>query len=166
MLALGREILARPQVELLMGPVFRERVAAAVAQAGQVDVICGLIADRDIDDVVVTFTDRKMTLSGNVRAPEGSRNAESTVLVVPANVDGWIAAGMSPRRTATAYVPATGVYQLQILLPGDYVVAALPPEVEPSMDPDFLRRIVAQGARVSVAPGESKTLPLTILRAR
>jgi hypothetical protein len=46
------------------------------------------------------------------------------------------------------------------------VVAALPPEIEASMDPDFLKRIVAQGMRVSLAPGESKTLLLTIARAR
>jgi hypothetical protein len=124
------------------------------------------LADRDIDDVVVTFTTRKITLSGSVKTPDGSRDAESTVLVVPANLDSWIATGMSPRRTATAYVPATGTYQLQIPLPGDYVVAALPPEVEVSMEPDFLKRIVAQGVRVSVAPGETKTQPLTIGRAR
>jgi hypothetical protein len=124
------------------------------------------LADRDIDDVVVTLTDKKMMLAGGVRAADGSRNAESTVLVVPANVDSWIATGMPPRKTATAYVPVSGAYQLQITLPGDYVVVALPPEMEPSMAPDFLKRIVAQGARVSFAPGESKTLPLTILRAR
>jgi hypothetical protein len=124
------------------------------------------LADRDLGDVEVTFTTRKMTLSGSVRTPDGSRDVESTVLVVPATLDSWIATGMSPRRTVTAHVPATGAYQLQIPLPGDYVVAALPPEIEASMDPDFLKRIVAQGVRVSLAPGESKTLLLTIARAR
>jgi len=124
------------------------------------------LADRDIDDVVVTFTDQAITLSGTVRSPDGGANAESTVLVVPADVDAWIATGMSPRRTATAYVPATGTYLLQIPLPGDYVVAALPPEVEASMEPDFLKRIAAQGVRVSLAVGESKTQVLTIEGAR
>jgi hypothetical protein len=85
---------------------------------------------------------------------------------VPADIDEWMATGMSPRRTATAQVPANGAYQLRIPLPGDYVVIALPPEVEASLEPEFLKRAAAQGVRLVIAAGESKTQPLTIGRVR
>ena len=121
---------------------------------------------NDVDDVLVTFTDKAMALSGTVRPPDSGSDAESTILVVPTNLDNWIATGMSPRRTATGSVPASGVYQIPILLPGEYTIVALPPEVMVSMAPEFLRRAVAQGVRVTIAAGESKTQALTISRLK
>jgi hypothetical protein len=125
-----------------------------------------MLDTRDVTDVVVTFTDRATTLSGTVRAADPGHGAESTILVVPANLEDWLATGMSPLRTATFDVPASGAYRLPITVPGDYVIVALPPELTISMEPEFLKRATPSGVRVTIAAGESKTQPLTISRIR
>ena len=128
------------------------------AAAGQAFALGG----GDVNDAIVTFTDKKMMLSGTVRARDPGGDGESTILVIPRDIDAWIASGASPRRTATTNAPASGAYQLQVLLPGEYVVVALPPEVITSLEPEFLKRAVVHGVGISVVPGENKTLSLTI----
>jgi hypothetical protein len=140
----------------------------ASIRSGQDDLLGRAITldTRDVTDVVVTFTDRATTLSGTVRAADPGHGAESTILVVPANLEDWLATGMSPLRTATFDVPASGAYRLPITVPGDYVIVALTPELTISMEPEFLKRATPSGVRVTIAAGESKTQPLTISRIR
>ena len=73
---------------------------------------------------------------------------------------------MSPRRVATATTSASGAYQVSIATPGDYLVVALPPEVEPEVDPAFAARYAAIAVRVTLAQGEIRTLALTVSRPR
>jgi hypothetical protein len=61
---------------------------------------------------------------------------------------------------------STGAYQLTIPLPGNYLVVAVPPDANPEIDPDFATRFAAGAVRVSIAAGETKTVPLTIRRPR
>ncbi len=124
------------------------------------------IGSTDIDDVVVTFTDTVMTLSGMVRTVEGGLGDGATVVAFPADVRAWLAAGMPPGRVVTAVVSATGAYQVRIPLPGDYLVVAVPPEVTPDVDPDFVARFAQAAARVSLTSGETKTQALTVSGAR
>jgi protocatechuate 3,4-dioxygenase beta subunit len=130
--------------------------------AGQAFTLGG----ADASDVVVTFTDRVMTLSGTVTSSEPAANADSTVVLFPADTQAWIASGMSPRRTAMATTSASGAYQLRVLLPGDYLVVAVPPEIAPEIDAAFVKRFAAGATRVTLAPGESRTQVLTRSRVR
>jgi hypothetical protein len=123
------------------------------------------LGHEDVTDVLVTFTDRTITLTGSVRADDTTSPPEATVVVMPADIRAWIASGMSPRRTASTFT-ATGSYQLTIPLPGDYLVVAVPPEVNPEVDPDFAARFAAGAVRVSVSPGETKSVPLTVRKPR
>lgn len=124
------------------------------------------ISDRDLADVVMTFTDKVTTVSGEVRAPESSASPEATVVLFPADVPGWIASGMSPLRTLSVPTSPAGAYQLQVLLPGDYLMVAIPPEVAPDVDADFVKRFGASAVRISFAAGETKTQALTLVRPR
>lgn len=131
------------------------------------------IGTQDIGDVVVTFTDKTITLSGDVRGAEAAAPAgtagtmdQATVMLFPADYQSWIASGMSPRRMATAVTSSTGAYQLKVPLPGEYLVVAIPPEIAPSTDADFLKRVSGAGIRVTLAAGESKTQALTVARVR
>ena len=119
----------------------------------------------DVTDIVVTFTDKRITLTGSVSAEDATALPEATVVVMPADVRAWIASGMSPRRVATTST-STGTYQVTIPLPGDYLVVAVPPDVNPQVDPDFATRFAAGAVRISIAAGETKTQPLTIRRPR
>jgi hypothetical protein len=123
------------------------------------------LGDEDVTDIVVTFTDKTITLTGSVSPEEATALPEATIVVMPADVRAWLASGMSPRRVATTST-STGVYQLTIPLPGSYLVVAVPPDVNPEIDPDFATRFAAGAVRVSIAAGETKTVPLTIRRPR
>jgi len=124
------------------------------------------LGTTDFTDVVVTFTDKPMTISGTVRAADGSGDAEATVVAFPADHRTWLANGMTPRRIATAPTSASGTYQLRIGLPGEYLLVALSPEIAPEVDPEFIARFSATATRVTIAAGETKTQPLAVSRVR
>ena len=123
------------------------------------------LGEDDVTDIVVTFTDRTITLTGSVSGEDARTPPDATVVVMPADVRAWIASGMSPRRVATTFT-STGTYQLTIPLPGDYLVVAVPPDINPEIDPDFAVRFAPSGVRVSLAAGEMKTQPLVVRRPR
>ena len=124
------------------------------------------LGTTDVTDVVITFTDKPMTLSGSVRAADSSADVEATVIAFPADHRTWITNGMSPRRLATAPTSATGAYQLRIGLPGEYLLVAIPPEIPPEVDPEFIARFASTATRVTIAAGETKTHALTVSRVR
>jgi protocatechuate 3,4-dioxygenase beta subunit len=124
------------------------------------------IGAQDVGDVVVTFTDKTITLSGDVRAAVAGAPPDATVVLFPADYQAWIASGMSPRRTVTAATSATGAYQFKVPLPGDYLVVAIPPEIAPEIDAEFVKRVSAGGVRVTLAAGDSKTQALTVAKVR
>jgi hypothetical protein len=124
------------------------------------------IGTQDVGDVAITFSDKSITLTGDVRATESGAAPDTTVILFPADYQAWIASGMSPRRTATAMTSATGTYQMKVPLPGDYIVVAIPPDIAPEIDAEFVKRFSAAGVRVSLAAGDSKTQALTLARVR
>jgi protocatechuate 3,4-dioxygenase beta subunit len=120
------------------------------------------LGTADIDDVVVTFTDKIITLAGTVRAAETGAAADATVVAFPADYQRWLQTGMSPRRLGTAATTAAGSYQLRVTLPGDYLVVAVPAEIAPDVDRDFVTRFAASAVRVSLAFGDAKSQALTV----
>jgi hypothetical protein len=124
------------------------------------------LGTTDFTDVVVTFTDKPMTISGSVRAADASGDVEATVIAFPADHKAWMANGMTPRRIATAPTSASGTYQLRIGLPGEYLLVAIPPEIAPEVDPEFIARFSATATRVNITAGETKTQALTVSRVR
>jgi hypothetical protein len=124
------------------------------------------LGTTDLTDVVITFTDKPMTLAGSVRAADSSTDVEATVIAFPADHKTWISNGMSPRRLAFGPTSATGAYQLRVGLPGEYLLVAIPPEIPPEVDPEFIARFAATATRVTIAAGETKTQALTVSRVR
>jgi hypothetical protein len=121
----------------------------------------------DVTDAVLTFTDQSMTLLGTVTASGGKSDvAGSTVVIFPADSDEWIKQGMSARRTASAPIAASGAFALRVALPGDYIAVAIPPDLAPDIDREFISRVLPSAVRVSLRPGESKTLSLTMARMK
>ena len=124
------------------------------------------LGTTDFSDVVVTFTDKPITVSGSVRSADSSADAEATVIAFPADYKTWIANGMSPRRFATAPTSATGAYQLRLGLPGEYLLVAVPPDIAPEVTPEFIAKFAATATRVTLAAAETKTQALTVSRVR
>jgi hypothetical protein len=124
------------------------------------------LGETDINDAVLTFTDKSISLSGTVRPPDGKGDADATVVLVPADTEAWIRSGMSPRRMASFATTDSGSYQIRVALPGDYLVFAIPAEIAPDIDRAFLKRFLPSAVRVTLAAGDSKAQPLAIARVR
>ena len=125
------------------------------------------LGDTDVTGAVLTFTDKVITLSGAVTAGSaGSDVAGSTVVIFPADIEEWIEAGMSARRTASIPVPPGGAFSMRVALPGDYLAIAVPAETAPDLDRELIKRVLPSAVRVSLAAGESKSLSLTLTRVR
>ena len=128
------------------------------------------LGQTDVTGVVVTFSDRTVELSGTVQTSEvndlrGRREIDATVVAVPSDYETAFAAGILAPRSVVGRTEADGSYRLQLPFAGDYVVVALPPEVDPALD-DILRTWVPRATRVSVVEGQPTSLPLTMSRSR
>lgn len=109
------------------------------------------IKDADVGGLVITFTDKLGALSGTVKAGPETDLSETTVLLFPANYQGWIDQGMNPRRTRTARANRPGAYTFSGVPPGDYLVAALDRSNEGDMqDPAFITALAKVAARVTI----------------
>jgi hypothetical protein len=110
------------------------------------------LKDADVSGLVVTFTDKMGTLTGTVHAGAETDLSEATVLLFPADYQGWINAGMNPRRTRTARANRPGAYTFNGVPPGDYLVAALDRSNEGDMqDPAFIAALARVAAKVTIA---------------
>jgi protocatechuate 3,4-dioxygenase beta subunit len=116
---------------------------------------------QPVTDVMITFTDRRADLTGAVRDAAGRPNADAAVVVFPADYPAWIAQDLPPVRSRSTLTSTRGSYELQALLPGEYLAAAV--------DADVLNRwphaasvqtIAPFATRVTIARGESRRLDL------
>jgi hypothetical protein len=120
----------------------------------------------DVTDVLLTFSDEQLTLSGTVTATAGQRAGDAIVYLFPADYRAWIAGGMNPRRSKTARVQSTGSYAFGPLPRGDYMAAAIDRSEEGDLqDGAFIEALARVAVRVSVA-SEKQTLDLTAARVR
>ena len=159
-------------------------IAAIVLDAGATPFIFGenqirqlaevvrLIAARtDVTGVVITFSNRAVELTGAVQTADlndlrGRREIDATVVAVPSDYETAFAAGMLTLRSVTGRIEPDGSYRLQLPFAGDYLVVALPPEVEPALDDRFFQTWLPRATRVSVVEGQPASLTLTMSRSR
>jgi hypothetical protein len=91
----------------------------------------------------------------------------ATVVLIPADVRGWIDAGMPPGRARTTGARAGGQYDFANVLPGEYLAAALPGDVAVDLgDPDFVAAVARVGTRVTIGEGAQATQPLALAAIR
>jgi hypothetical protein len=116
-------------------------------------------AGQDIDDVVVTLTDKHASIQGNVLGTPGSVVA---VMVFPAERQQWTNYGWRPPRFRTTRAGPSGAFQLTQLPAGEYFLVAVKPEqIDAWTDPQFLAAASLRGTRVTLAWGDKKTLDVT-----
>jgi len=124
--------------------------------------------ETDMGPVVITMTDRPSSLSGTVQGGASPRELEgATVVLIPADVRAWMAAGMPEGRARTASVGAGGRYVFPNVLPGEYILAALPGQIVVDLgDPDFVAVVARVGMRMTIGEGTRATWPLTLSAIR
>jgi hypothetical protein len=116
------------------------------------------LRNSDIDNVVITFTDRPTQLSGTVRSANGNVDPAALVVVFPADASGWADYGAGSRRLRSARVDRRGFYSLSGLPPGDYYVGAIHEESTPQwQDPQVLEELARSASQVRLGDGEGRT---------
>jgi hypothetical protein len=113
-----------------------------------------------ITGAVLRFSDRHTQLSGTLQSVAGTSMSAFFVVAFPADRALWHPAS---RRVAFTRPSTDGQYEFRDLPPGDYVLAVLT-ELEPDgwRTTEFLERLVAVGATVTISEGGSTTQDLRI----
>jgi hypothetical protein len=120
-----------------------------------------LTLDRDATGLVVAFTDRPSSLSGQVRTASGDPDPAATVLLFPADPGAWTDYGDFPRRLRAIRADRRGQYRTVGLPAGDYLVVAIAEESSANwQDPGVLKVLARLATAIALADGESRTLPL------
>ena len=120
---------------------------------------------RDLDEIVITVTDKIATISGTVQT--GAREAmPSVVIYFPTDREQWSRYGLRPVRIGSTSVTSSGSYRLE-LPAGEYFVIAVPAARNKLwQDPRQLEKIAVVATRVKVGWNEKRTENLTIKEVR
>lgn len=118
---------------------------------------------RDVSDLVITFTDRWSGISGSV---QGAADGAS-VVVFPTDAQSWANYGSNPRRLKAARATSQGRFGISSLPPGEYYAVAISEEQAADWrDPKTLEELARVATRVSIGEGEHKTIDLSIKEVR
>ena len=121
------------------------------------------LPDGDLDQVVVTLTDRPASLSGSVRGTGTNPPAGATVAVFPSDVQDWVARGMADARAHSAIVGENGAFAIPNLLAGDYLAVAIDVgTVVDLRDPATYERLARAGTRVTIGHGAQANVALPL----
>ncbi len=119
---------------------------------------------KDVDDLVLTFTDRWSGLSGAV---QGAGAEEAAVIVFTTDTQMWTAAGPSSRRFKMARPSSSGEFSVSSLPPGEYYAVAVREEDAADWrDPALLDALARVAARVTIIEGEHRTVDLPMREVR
>jgi hypothetical protein len=136
--------------------------SAVVGQIDAFDLPFEIAPGRNVDDVVITFSDRPAELSGTLQTTDGAPTADYFIVVLAADRRYWVA---SARRNTMARPASTGRYIVRNLPAGEYFVAAVTDvEFNQWMDSAFLEQLVPAATRITIGESEKKTLDLRVGR--
>jgi hypothetical protein len=120
-----------------------------------------VMLDRDVTNLLVSFTDHPSSLSGQVHGATGVPDPTATVLIFPSETTAWLDYGSYPRRLRAVRVGREGHYDTSGLPPGEYLVVAVADEAAVNwQDPPALKSLARVATLVKLAEGESRSLLL------
>jgi uncharacterized protein (DUF2141 family) len=123
--------------------------------------------ESDVSDVVLSFTDRPASLTGQVQVSEQAAREGVVVIAFPADSKAWQDAGPNSRRMRRVAVSESGTYTIPSLPIGAYYVAAIREAAASDWtDPKFLEPLTASAAHVQIAEGEKAVQNLRIQEVR
>lgn len=104
----------------------------------------------DLENVVITFTDKSGEISGTVRDPNSS-TVNATVLLFPDDPAGWVDYGRTSRRVTSASTDTNGRFTLTMPPDGGYCLVAIRDEdAENWRNPEVLARLARGAERIQV----------------
>jgi Carboxypeptidase regulatory-like domain len=125
---------------------------------GDLEITRAMASDR----LLVTYSDQHSELSGTLQTPAGAPASDVVVIAFATDRSLW---GSGARRTRAARPAADGRFEMTLLPPGDYFLAALTDvDQDEWQDPGFLDRVIPSAIKISIAPGEKKVQDLRLGR--
>lgn len=119
------------------------------------------LSSKDLSGVVITYTDRPASLSGNVRTSQGA-DPGAVVLAFPTDSSAWGGRGAFPRRMRTARADKDGSYSFTALAPGEYYVVAVDESgFADWQDPALLEALTRVSQQIRIVDGEHREQTLT-----
>jgi protocatechuate 3,4-dioxygenase beta subunit len=113
-----------------------------------------VLDSADVSGIVVTFTDRRTTLSGTVVDRSGRPDSDAAVFVFPADYQTWLQHGLPGALAHTAAVTQTGSYEFRHVPPGEYLIAAASlDQLENWLEESVVRTLAVQATRVTLTSG-------------
>jgi hypothetical protein len=125
------------------------------------------LKDSELEDVVITFTDKIGQLTGSVRGEDGRPSPTATVVIFPVDNKRWNDDAANPRKPRTVTASKTGAFTANGLLGGEWLVAAMnDADVRDIKDPAFLDALSHVASRLTIGDGEKKTFDLQTVRLK
>jgi hypothetical protein len=124
------------------------------AMAAGLDVLDGMVdlmPGMDVSDVHITLTNRHTSLTGTLTAPTGAGASDYYVVVMAADP---LLRAIGSRRVQMTRPATNGVFLINDLPPGDYLVVALA-DLDPEewRQPESLAVIAPRGVKVKILDG-------------
>jgi protocatechuate 3,4-dioxygenase beta subunit len=121
----------------------------------------------DLDDVVITFTDRPARIDGVVNDADGRPDRRAVVVLFPVDPAGWTDYGRTSRRVRSALPSRDGRFSFDAPPAGAYFLVAIPDtESADWSNPEVLAALAARAERLEVVEGQTVTRTLRTGRSR
>jgi hypothetical protein len=151
---------------LTVSPPGAQWVVKSISVAGRpvADALITLAA-ADIGDVVATLTTRTALLSGTVRTT--SSDPDVIVLLMPGDVERWIANGLPSSLSRTVAPGEDGRFRIDGLTTGDYLAVAIDAAANVNLgDAATIRALARAASAVSIVEGVDVAVTLPISQVR
>ena len=125
------------------------------------------LTDRSLTNVVVRFSTEAASLVGSLSTDRSQPVEQATVVLLPADLEPWIAGGMLQRLVRRTPVAPTGTYEMKNVKPGRYLAVALrSDELGDLNDPEYVRSLSRAAVMVEVRSGLQTAAPLRLSSSR
>jgi hypothetical protein len=118
------------------------------------------VQGADLENVTITFTDKRTSVTGEVTTASGNPDSKATVILFPQDSMLWVDSGPSPRRLKTTRPKGDGGYSMAMPAGDYYVIAVSDTGSFEWNDPQFLAAIAPSAARITVNEGDTHTQAL------
>jgi hypothetical protein len=119
----------------------------------------------DVNNVVITFTDRPTKLTGRVLTSDGNPDPDAMVIALPVDQRAWSDYGLNPRRVRSMHATPNGSYTIIALPPGDYSLVAIHEDTTPVwQDRRVLDSLARSGNNVRLEEGDTRVQDLKALK--
>jgi protocatechuate 3,4-dioxygenase beta subunit len=121
----------------------------------------------DIENVVITLTNRVRTVKGTVQVESGAQQSDAVVLMFPTDQEAWLDYGRVNRRVASTRAAEDGTFRLVAPSDGEYYIVAIPDaESDDWQNPETLARLGGMADRFRMQGADVPSLSLRMRRIR